>query len=72
MDNIIIRVVDLPYAVKGVTIPHTDCTYNIYINTKYSVETQNEILQHELRHIKNFDFDNFDKIKIIEQRANAV
>ncbi|MCI8404078.1 MAG: hypothetical protein HFE49_04165 [Clostridia bacterium] len=72
MDNIIIRVVDLPYAVKGVTIPHTDCTYNIYINTKYSVETQNEILQHELRHIKNFDFDNFDNIKIIEQRANAV
>ncbi len=72
MDNIIIRVVDLPYAVKGVTIPHTDCTYNIYINTKYSVETQNEILQHELRHIQNFDFDNFDNIKIIEQRANAV
>lgn len=72
MDNIIIRVVDLPYAVKGVTIPHTDCTYNIYINTKYSVETQNEILQHELRHIKNFDFDNFDNIRIIEQRANAV
>jgi len=72
LDNIIIRVVDLPYAVKGVTIPHTDCTYNIYINTKYSVETQNEILQHELRHIKNFDFDNFDNIKIIEQRANAV
>lgn len=72
MDNIIIRIVDLPYAVKGVTIPHADGTYNIYINAKYSVETQNEILQHELCHIKNFDFYNFDSIKIIEQRANAV
>lgn len=72
MDNVIIRVVSLPYTVRGVTIPHPDGTYNIYINDKYSVETQNKILQHELRHIKNFDFDNFDNIRFIEQRANAV
>lgn len=72
MDNIIVRVINLPYAVRGVTIPHLDGTYNIYINALYSVDTQNKILRHELKHIENFDFDNFDDIKIIEQRANAV
>lgn len=71
MENIIIRVADLPYSVRGVTIPHPDGTYNIYINVKYSIETQNRILQHELRHIKNFDFDNFDDIRIIEKRADV-
>ncbi len=44
----------------------------IYINALYSIETQNKILHHELKHIENFDFDNFDSINIIEQRANAV
>lgn len=66
------RVISLPYTVRGVTIPHPDGTYNIYINAVYSVDTQNKILQHELKHVENFDFDNFDNIKIVEQRANAV
>ena len=30
----------------------------------------NEILKHELTHVKNYDFDNFDEIKIIETRAD--
>ena len=68
-DNIIIRIVDLPVTVKGVTIPSSDGYYNIYINAKYSVRMQNIILKHELRHIKNFDFDNFDDIRIVEARA---
>ncbi len=68
-DNIIIRIVDLPVTVKGVTIPSPDGYYNIYINARYSVSMQNVILRHELRHIKNLDFDNFDSIKIVEERA---
>lgn len=69
-DNVIVRLVPLPVVVKGVTIPSDDGYYNIYINCSYSVEMQNEILQHELRHVANYDFDNFDDIKIIEGRAN--
>ena len=68
-DNIIVRIVDLPVTVKGVTIPSPDGIYNIYINAKYSVSMQNIILRHELRHVKNFDFDNFDDIRIVEARA---
>ena len=69
-DNVIVRLVPLPVVVKGVTIPSDDGYYNIYINCSYSVEMQNEILQHELRHVANEEFDNFDDIKIIEGRAN--
>lgn len=71
-DNIIVRTLPLPVVVKGVTIPSEDGYYNIYINCNYSIEMQNEILRHELRHVKNYDFDNFDDIKIIEDRANEV
>lgn len=69
-DNIIVRIVPLPAAVKGVTIPSDDGTYNIYINSAYSDVMINEILKHELTHVKNYDFDNFDEIKIIETRAD--
>ena len=69
MDNIIIRIVDLPISIKGVTIPSLDGYYNVYINAKYSAEMQNIILNHELKHVKNFDFENFDSINIVEERA---
>ncbi len=71
-DNVIVRQVEcLPMAVKGVTIPDCDGYYNIYINAKYSIDMQNRILKHELRHVENFDFDNFDDIRIVENRADA-
>ena len=70
-DNIIVRLVDLPISVKGVTIPHSDGTYNIYINAKYDKSAQNKCLRHELRHIENFDFENFDNISVIEKRADS-
>ena len=70
-DDIIIRIVDLPICVYGVTIPHDDGTYNVYINAKYDIETRQKALRHELRHVINYDFDNFDSIKIIEDRAKT-
>ena len=68
-DDIIVRTIDMPICIKGVTVPDTDGTYNIYINAQYSAEMQNDILKHELRHVQNSDFDNFDSIKTIEDRA---
>lgn len=69
-DNIIIRVVQLPSCIRGVTVVSPDDIYNVYINAIFSYEEQKEILLHELSHIKNFDFDNFDTIRYIENRAN--
>ena len=71
-DNIIVRVICMPVKIKGVTIPSPDGYYNIYINANYSVDMQNKILKHELRHVANYDFDNFDDIKLVESRANII
>lgn len=73
MDNIIVRQVEfLPTTIKGVTIPDDEGYYNIYINAKYSIDIQNKTLKHELKHIDNFDFDNFEDIRLVEKRADAV
>lgn len=69
MDDIIFRLVDLPLCVKGITMPNNDGTYNIYINARYPENIQRCALLHELKHIKNFDFDNFAEIDFIEKRA---
>lgn len=71
-DNVIVRQVDfLPMSVKGVTIPDYDGYYNIYINAKYGIDIQNRTLKHELQHVENFDFENFDSIRLVESRADA-
>lgn len=58
MDNYRIRYVDLPCTVNGLTIEDSDGFYNIYINSKLSVDRQNEAIKHELAHIKRNDFNN--------------
>lgn len=72
MDDILIRIIDLPLCTKGVTVPSDDGFYNIYINAKYSKAQQGKILEHELKHIEHFDFDNFDPIRFIEERARQI
>lgn len=70
-EDIIVRVVELPKCVKGVTVPSNDDCYNIFINACYTQEMQKEILKHELRHVKNYDFNNFESIEIVEERAKG-
>ena len=68
-ENVIVRVLPLPECVRGVTVVSPDDIYNVYINEIFSHEEQKKILFHELSHIKHFDFDNFDTINFIENRA---
>lgn len=57
MNEIIVRVVDLPYAVKAQTVLDQSGNYNIYINARLSAEEQLKAYEHELRHIDGQDFD---------------
>lgn len=41
-DNVIVRYAQLPVRVKGVTLPSNDGYYNVYINSTYSYEMQQE------------------------------
>ena len=70
MDNIIVRIIDLPLCVKGVTVPHPDGTYNIFINAKFPIDIQRQTIKHELKHVSNMDFESIDDIKTIENRAS--
>lgn len=72
LDDVIVRSVPMPLTVRGVTIPSPDGYYNIYINSNYSVEIMNKTLKHELKHVCNYDFDNFDDLKFIENRASVI
>lgn len=61
-----IRLIALPCTIKGVTVQDIDGFYNVYINSRLSIEAQNKAILHELTHIKRCDFDSFEPIELIE------
>lgn len=53
MDNVFVRLKDLPRAIKGVVAIDFDGNYNVYINQCLDCEQQKETLAHEILHISN-------------------
>lgn len=51
MDAIIIRLVDMPPSVHGVTIKDAEGDYNIYINARLNEEARVETYRHEMQHV---------------------
>ena len=70
MNEIIVRIIDLPYWVKGQTILDQNGNYNIYINARLSAEEQKKAYNHELNHINNQDFDPSKLIESVEPYLN--
>lgn len=65
-----VRYIDLPCSVNGVTVPDVDGFYNIYINSRLSLEKQAQALKHELTHIARDDFERADEsIYAVENMA---
>ena len=56
MGEIIVRVIDLPDSVSGVTVLDENGDYNIYLNGRLSYDSYNEAVKHELRHINKEHF----------------
>ena len=56
MENIIIRTIPLPTAVRAFTVADESGDYNVYINSHLSFEQQQKSLAHEATHIENGDF----------------
>ena len=69
MNDIYVRLVNLPSSVKGVTVLDENDDYNIYINQKLPPDQQRKVYEHEKNHIDNNDFHNFDEIEEVEDRA---
>ena len=65
----IVRIINLPLTIKGLTVPDADGNYNIYINYNLSYEAQIETLRHETEHINNDDFSSNDSVVTLENRV---
>ena len=72
MDDIYIRAIKLPYAVKGVTVIDSDGNYNVYINILLSHDTQIKATTHEIAHIKKDHFYDYKPVIINELEANTM
>lgn len=72
MEIIQVFLVDMPTAVKGLTIRNEDESYTILINAGLSALVQCEVYDHEMDHINNHDFDHIydaDKIEWLRHSA---
>lgn len=56
--------------VPGSVWLNSDDSYTIFIDSKLTIEKQREVLQHELNHIFNHDFDKSD-VQEIESTAHS-
>ena len=52
MNDIIVRLVDVPVDVKGIVKEDANGDYNIYLNARYVLEQQMMTYLHELAHIE--------------------
>ena len=68
-NNIFVRCVPLPEAVKAVVLPNDDGTFDIYLNSTLPDEVQRKALAHELEHIRRDHFYNNDPVWLNEQEA---
>ena len=66
-----VRVVELPPAIRGVTVPNDDGTFSVYINAIYDTETQRSTLEHELKHLARDHFYTAAPIAAQEAEANG-
>ena len=67
-----VRVIALPPAVRGVTVPNDDGTFSIYINSLYGEGTQRLVLQHELEHLARDHFYKDEPIARQEAEADGL
>lgn len=68
MDSVIIRIIDLPYGVGGLTVKDSEGDYNVYLNARYSLNRRVAFFRHELEHIKNGDFYTEEDVRDKEDR----
>ena len=67
--DIFVRTIRLPDAIRAVTIPNNDCTFDVYVNDCLPEELQQQALDHELTHIRRNHFYNTDPVQQNEQEA---
>ena len=72
MGDVYIRYVPLPPHIEGVTLPNSDTTFDVYINSLISQDRQLESIRHEIRHIKKNHFYSCVSVVFNEMEACRV
>lgn len=67
MEDIIVRIIDL--TVPGVTVLDEDGNYNIYLNARLSYEQQQQVYNHEMKHINLNHF--YDSKSVADNERDA-
>ena len=57
MNDIFIRMIDMPGSFPGMTIEDADGDYNVYINAQLSQARRIKAYRHEMDHIRHNDFE---------------
>lgn len=70
MTDYFVRLVPLPWHVRGFVTPNDDDTYSVYINSLLPEAIQRAALEHELRHIQNGDLYSAESVAAIESRMH--
>lgn len=72
-NDIYVQYYDMPTSVKSFCRANPDGSYTIVINAKLSDESRLARYRHEIKHIKNgdFDYDKNENVQVIETRAHA-
>lgn len=52
--------IDMDTRVRGFTSKNEDDSFSVFINSRLSYEQRLKVYAHELKHIKNGDFDMFN------------
>lgn len=68
MDSVIIRIIDLPIGVDGMTVKDSNDDFNIYLNARLSGDAQAIAFRHEVEHIRNGDFYREESVADKERR----
>lgn len=66
MEDIIVRLADLPTTIASFVVVNADASYTIILNSRLSHERLILAYQHELRHLKNGDYDKQCTVDMIE------
>ena len=69
LGDVNIRYVSLPHSVRAVTLPSSDGTFDVYINSDLPEELQRKALRHELEHIRRDHFYDPHSVWRNEQEA---
>lgn len=68
MDAVIVRYLDMPVGVPGITVKDPEGDYNIFLNSRLCHDQQVLAFRHEIEHIKNGDFYSYESVQEIEDR----